>query len=74
MIEGKWFHTYDAEDQIQHQGKFLKHLHGDLYLVNLFSWVDGECTGEYVISISSLVKNMIRVFESDNEMRNATYE
>lgn len=73
---GKWFHTIDPyEHMIEQQGQVIdarEREDGEAteYLVQLYSWVDGEPTDQFWLDEVMDMKNMLW-YESDTDMREA---
>lgn len=57
---GLFFHTLDECGVICCQGVIDKDLGGGRYLAKLFSWVDGEANGSWVISDIGSIQHLYR--------------
>ena len=61
---GLWFHSLDSKGDIQWQGQVIKHLGGNRYKVQLYSWIMGEPTTTPAMTFEDLLGC---VFYKDSE-------
>lgn len=57
-LVGKWFHSFydwqsEVEGELNWQGHILSK-EEDMYLIQLFSWIDGEPTDQKLISVKEM--------------------
>jgi hypothetical protein len=63
---GKWFHTFNDDGEVRHQGKVVER-QGDTYLAQLFSFMDGAPTTRRFLTNDEVAKAAF--YETNREMR-----
>lgn len=75
-LVGLYFHTFaDAGDQrvVEYQGKIVAHVGDGDFLVQLFSWLDGEPTELHLLEVARLKDGRAQFYET-REAWTAWYE
>lgn len=78
-LVGKWFHTFSPEsekrktqaDRLCWQGHILALVRPEVYLVQLFSWIDGDPTEQFLIPFADMKDWW---FYDSSEKMNFTFE
>lgn len=55
VIEKKFFHSIGVEGYVKWQGQVLGHVQDGYYLVQCYSWMDGDPTNCEIVPFSSMV-------------------
>jgi len=64
---GRWFHSVNDDGAIIWQGKILRDSRSGVFVVQLYSWLDGRPTDQRIVRASEMVG--WRFYRTDAEMR-----
>lgn len=53
-LVGLYVHTKDAEGSITYQGRIVRQMKPGVYLMQLFSWLDGRPTKQIVVQVDDM--------------------
>lgn len=65
---GKYFHSKDDDGETKWQGRIEERLTDEYYLVQLFSWNDGDPTHQAVVSITDMWQQEWAIFPNNEAM------
>ena len=68
-LVSKWFHSKDEAQAIKWQGQILSKVTDGIYVIQLYSWLDGMPTCQKLVSVKDMLDWSF--FEDDEEMRSA---
>ncbi len=70
-LAGKFFHDFDEEGYVQHQGRILAVLNDDIAVIQYFDWVMGAENTTHLAWVRDIVDGKWPLYVSDEEMREA---
>jgi hypothetical protein len=53
-IVGKWFLAFNQEGKLDLQGRVLEKMKNGIYLIETYSWNDGQVLDERIISVAQM--------------------
>jgi hypothetical protein len=66
-LVSKWFHSKDEAQRIKWQGQILSKVTDGIYVVQLYSWLDGLPSCQKLVSVKDMLDWSF--FENDEQMR-----
>lgn len=70
-LKGKFFHDFDEEGYVQHQGRIVDYLNEDIVIIQYFEWVIGEPSMTKTVWVREIVDGGWALYSTDKEMRDA---
>ena len=72
-LVGQWFHSHDDKGGIQRQGQVISSPRHCVYLIRLFSWMDGHETDRVLVTLDKMLAENWTFYPTDEQM-NFAYE
>lgn len=70
-LKGKFFHTFDEDGYVQHQGKIVDLVGEDIAIVLYFRWPSGGPTYHQAVWVSDIVDRGWALYNTDIAWREA---
>lgn len=70
-LVGKYFHSFDTDGYVRHQGYVVSQLREGAYIVWLFEWMTGSPASRELFTLSQMVEGRWHWYETGDDMREA---
>jgi membrane protein implicated in regulation of membrane protease activity len=70
-LKGKFFHDFDEEGYVRHQGQITDFVNNDIAIVRYFDWAMGEPSQTKMVWLRDIVDGGWALYPSDEAMRDA---
>lgn len=70
-IKGKFFHDFDEEGYVRHQGHIVDFINDDIAVIQYFEWGMGEPSATKMVYLRDIIEGGWALYSSDEEMRDA---
>jgi len=70
-LKGKFFHAFDDEGYVQHQGCIVELAGEEIAIVQYFEWALGDRSTIKAVWVKTIVDEGWALYESDEAMRDA---
>lgn len=70
-VEGKFFHSFDDEGYVKHQGQILRQSNDEIVVVAFFERLTGSRNGTKLVWLREIVDGSWALYETVEEMRDA---
>ena len=71
-LVGKFFHDFDDDGKVQHQGHIVDMVADEVYVVDYADWMVGEKTwGRRLVRLAEIVDGKWVLYDSADEMRDS---
>ena len=70
-LKGKFFHDFDEEGYVRHQGQIVDFIKDDVVLIRYFDWFMGKPSQTKTVWFRDIVDGGWAIYPSDEAMRKA---
>lgn len=70
-LKGKFFHDFDEEGYVKHQGHIIDLVNEDVVIIQYFDWVLGQPSATKMFKFQDIIDGGWALYSSDEEMRYA---
>ena len=70
-LKGKFFHSFDKEGYVTHQGHIIDFVNDDIAVIQYFDWIIGEPSQTKMVWLRDIVEGGWALYSSAEEMRDA---
>ncbi len=70
-LRGKFFHTFDDEGYVSHQGRIIDLIEEEIAIVGYFSWATGSPTTVHAVWVSDIVDDSWALYGTQEAMLDA---
>lgn len=70
-LKGKFFHDFDDDEFVQHQGRIIELIGNDIAIIQYFEWFTGHTSKTQAVWLEDIVNGEWALYASDELMRDA---